>query len=88
MDGKSLGLKEVCRRKAPKDPWFRSPKRSEALRMNASESVPFGRGRSMCMVVFDVDAFDALVDWYGIGSIDEYRLDQSSSKATDTDQQR
>ncbi len=47
MDGKSLGLKELCRLKVPNDVWLRSPKRSDALRINPSESFPFGRGLSM-----------------------------------------
>jgi hypothetical protein len=47
MDGKSLGLKELCRLKAPNDVWLRSPRRSDALRTNVSESFPLGRGLSM-----------------------------------------
>jgi hypothetical protein len=47
MEGKSLGLSELCRLNAPFVVWLMSSKRKEALRMNASELFPFGRGRSI-----------------------------------------
>lgn len=51
IDGKSLGLNELCRLKGAiaDDDWFQSPRRNDALRVNESVSVPFGLGLSIAV---------------------------------------
>lgn len=74
IDGKSLGLREPCRLKPPSDDWLRSPKRSDALRINVSESVPLGRGLSVAPFLWidETDEYN-VVGLNGTGSLKKTR---------------
>jgi len=50
IDGKSLGLNELCRLNTFIVVGLKSSERIEPLRTNASELLPFGRGRSVRLV--------------------------------------